>query len=527
MPRKMNLDDACALSTEHLADHGPNDITKETLEVSLIRAYKDGFKANVRAKLNGGDVYNMGFRPIQHILTPKNRYVFDYRKAAIIDPCCLAKYTTLVLMAAQEIERARIPISEKIIYSYRFSPNGSSLFSGEVNYGAWHERVKELANDESCTYVVQCDIASFYDRINIHRIESTLLDLRIDKQLVKHINDLLLFWSKKDSYGIPVGNSASRILSEAALIDVDQYLVSEGVKFVRYVDDYRIFAPDLVTAQRWMNCLTTRLFRDGLMLNTGKTNLYVARKEVEMVSPAGGESAEAIVKKVTKLTGGYNRIARTFIMPASDKYDAFAKIDISKEAEELKANGAIPVFEGIQKLIISCLIQQKFDLLERIAIMCGEYLYSLDYFVDMLIKNSAVIPDKNKVAIADYYASTVASGGFGSLEWHQATLATLLSHPSYYRKSALIHVVRTPNKENVTYPSVIALEGLKGGLSRTEFRTIREWFDRCDDWEKRRIISASDVLPDEERKAWAKAIRPTVQADFFGARMADEIVRGR
>jgi hypothetical protein len=468
----------------------------------------------------------MGFKPIQYILTPKNRYVFDYRKAAIIDPLCLAKYTAIVLQAAEQIEIARVPVSENIVYSSRFAPKEGALFDKNIGYGDWRERVKELANEDSCTYVVQCDIASFYDRINIHRVHSTLLDIGVDEQIVTAINSLLLLWSKKDSYGIPIGNTASRIISEAALIDVDRYLIDEGVRFVRYVDDFRIFAPNLVTAQRWMNLLTTRLFRDGLMLNTGKTKLYLSEKNEDTPPPLAEDSADAIIKKVTKLTGGYNRIARTFIMPASEKYDAFIKIDIPHEIESLQTQG-IPEFSGIQKLIIACLVQQKFKLLEQIAIICGEYLYSLDYFIDMLLKNSDVIPQENKTVITEYYAKMVLSDGFGSLEWHQATLAKLLSSDGFFKKTALIHIVKIPNKDSVTYPSMIALEGLKGHLTREEFRTIREWFDRCDEWEKRRIISASVALPAEERKAWGRAIKPMLTADFLATKMSDDLIRGR
>jgi hypothetical protein len=347
--KSMNLDDACTLSIEHLSDHGSSDITRETLEMALMKTYKTDLINEVRAKVRKGNIYDMGFKPIQHILTPKNRYVFDYRKAAIIDPLCLAKYTAIVLQAAEKIENARVPVAEKIVYSARFSPNEGALFDKSVGYGDWRERVKELAKEDACTYVVQCDIASFYDRINIHRVESTLLDIGVDQQIVTALNGLLLLWSKKDSYGIPVGNAASRIIAEAALVDVDRYLIDEGVKFVRYVDDFRIFAPNLITAQRWMNLLTTRLFRDGLMLNTGKTKLYLSEKNDETSPVQTDDSPEAIIKKVTKLTGGYNRIARTFIMPTDDKYDAFKKIDIPHEINTLKASG-IPEFSGIQKL---------------------------------------------------------------------------------------------------------------------------------------------------------------------------------
>lgn len=522
----MNLDDACNLSIEHLAAHGPSDITRESLETALIVANKADLIAEVRAKIRSGDVNGMGFKPIQYILTPKNRYVFDYRKAAIIDPMCLAKYTAIVLQAARQIEGARIPVSEKIVFSARFAPNENAIFDKNIGYGDWRERVKELANAGSCKYVVQCDIASFYDRINIHRVESTLLSIGVDRQIVSTLNSLLLLWSKKDSYGIPVGNAASRIIAEAALIDIDRYLIDEGVRFVRYVDDFRIFAPDLITAQRWMNLLTTRLFRDGLMLNTGKTKLYLASKDEEASTGQSDDTPEAIIKKVTKLTGGYNRVARTFIMPASDKYDAFKKIDIPQEIEVLKATG-IPEFSGIQKLIISCLVQQKFDLLETVAILCGEYLYSLEYFVDMLLKNSDVIPEQNKENITNHYAQLVLSSGFGALEWHQATLAKLLSSDGYFRKSALIHIVKAPAKDSVTYPSMIALEGLRGHLTREEFRTIREWFDRCDEWEKRRVISASIAMPEDERKAWGRAIKPMLQADFLATKMAENLIRGQ
>lgn len=522
----MNFDDACKLAVENISEQGCSDITKESFEQSFIKAHKDDFLSDTKSKLNKGSVYDMEFKPLQYILSPKNRYVFDYRKAALIDPSCLAKYNSLALMAATAIEKARIPTADEVVFSARFKPDSPSIFDKDISYGSWKEKIKQLAENDNCTYIVQCDIASFYDRVNIHRVESTLLDIGVDKSLTKKINDLLLFWSKKDSYGIPVGNVGSRILAEAALIDIDQYLLSEKINYIRYVDDYRLFAPNLATAQRWMNLLTTRLFRDGLMLNTGKTKLYLAKKEVEEINPEKQDTAEAIIKSITTLTGGYNRIARTFIMPAAEKFEAFREISILKSIQELEITD-IPEFQGIQKLIIACLVQQKFDELETVAKICGKYLYSLDYFSDMLIKNSELIPERNLTAIADYYSTFVTSSDFGALEWHQATLASLLSNPKFFRKSALIHIVKSPNKESVTYPSMIALEGLKNKLSRTEFKTIREWFDRSDYWEKRRIIINSNALPTEERKAWGKAIKPTIQSDFFCSHLIDQVISGK
>lgn len=525
----MNLDNAVGLAVRHVAKHGLSDICSASLEKQLIKSFQGEFEADVGAKLNRGSTGEMEFKPVQYMLTPKNRFVFDYRRAAIVESSCLAKYTALVLMAATEIEKHRVPRDERIAFSARFKPTEEDVFDDSVNYGSWREETKTRANDSGCSYVVQCDIAAFYDRINIHRIESTLESIGVDKALVRKINEVLLFWTKKDSYGLPVGNVASRILAEAALIDIDQYLIGEGVRFTRYVDDYRLFAPDIVTAQRWMNKLNTRLFRDGLMLNTGKTKLTVARKEEDkepLDQTKVADEAEAVLQVITKLTGGYNRIARTFIMPASEKFEPFQRVVIETELSALETVDIVE-FSSIQKLVISCLVQKRFDFLVKVAEACGRYMYALDYFVDMLLKNEAVIPPSSTNAVADHYASLVMRHEFYAFEWHEATIAKLLSSSRYFRKQALLHIVKGATKEMVTYPSTVALEGLAGQVTRSEFRTIREWFERCDDWERRRIIHLSAALPEEERKAWARAVRPALGSDILGRLFVETLIKGQ
>ena len=72
--------------------------------------------------------------------------------------------------------------------------------------------------------MVECDISNFYDRLNIHRVESILRSSdKIDEDIIGLINEILLFWANRDSYGLPVGSNASRILAEAALIEVDNF----------------------------------------------------------------------------------------------------------------------------------------------------------------------------------------------------------------------------------------------------------------------------------------------------------------
>ena len=527
----MTRDEAVKLAIDSILREGCSDITSENLELRLVKEYRDDFEAEIKAKLNRGNVYEMEFRPLQFILTPKNRYVFDYRKAAIITPACLAKFLAIVFQYAEEIESARVPVSENVVFSCRFSPNQDGIFSKDIGYSSWKEETKRRAENPDCKFVVSCDIAAFYDRVNIHRIESTLLSIGIDQTLVKLTNDLLLFWSKKDSYGIPVGNVASRILAEAALLDIDQYLISEDIVFTRYVDDYRLFAPSLIVAQEWMNKLTTRLFRDGLMLNTGKTQIKCAQTaspsdEGIVSDEKDDENAEAVLKTITKLTGGYNRIARKFVMPAAEKHEPFTQINLEEELSLLSGQ-AIVEFSGIQKIVIAALVQKRFGMLLEIAKLCINYLYGLDYFIDMLIKNADFIPENERTRLAEMYTSLIESGELYSFEWHCASVAKLLSHPAYFRKNALIKIYKSPTKDVSTYASMISLEGLHGHLTRSEFKTIREYFDRSDEWEKRRLLFLSDALPDEERKAWGKAVKSTINSDFLAGKLCDAVIRGQ
>ena len=123
--------------------------------------------------------------------------------------------------------------------------------------------------------IVECDISNFYDRINIHRIESILnSNQNINRDIIKLINSLLLFWANRDSYGLPVGSNASRILAEVALIEVDNYLVSKGVDFCRFVDDYRIFAKNAAEAHNSLALLIHRLSKEGLFFKYPKKQRF-------------------------------------------------------------------------------------------------------------------------------------------------------------------------------------------------------------------------------------------------------------
>ncbi|MDH5573758.1 MAG: RNA-directed DNA polymerase, partial [Gammaproteobacteria bacterium] len=82
----------------------------------------------------------------------------------------------------------------------------------------------------------------------------------------------------KNSYGIPVGPYASRVLAEALLIDVDAYLHSNKINFVRWVDDYNIFCKSEYEAQSTLFKLGEWLYaQHGLTLQSAKTKILTSK----------------------------------------------------------------------------------------------------------------------------------------------------------------------------------------------------------------------------------------------------------
>jgi hypothetical protein len=268
----MDIGKSVALAIANVRKEGLTDIFPKPYEVDLLNSVPFSAKvsAEVEKRIKGNNLQSLGVHPIQYILYPKKE-PFDFRRAALMEPLNTIVYLALVLSIADDIERFRPPLRARRAFSYRLHPKDGYLFNGNYHYTAFDSYAQKRTKSSRVNVLVKCDIANFCDRVNLHRLESTLLSLKIDKARVSLINQLMLFWANRDSYGIPIGGNASRILAETALISVDDFLISNKVVFSRYVDDIRFFAPDTKTAHSWLALFAERLFLEGLTISPSKT----------------------------------------------------------------------------------------------------------------------------------------------------------------------------------------------------------------------------------------------------------------
>ena len=214
---------------------------------------------------------------------PKRSGLYAYRHAALLEPKTTLGYLSLTILFAQAIEDQRLPISENRIFSYRFKPDEKTgcIFSDDTSLGYkgfLHEELRQMANDEN-KILLTADISHFYDSVNLHVLENELRDaasdndcflsMRVTCWLDRFLQQTDTGWSR----GIPVGNNASRILAEASLIGLDRHLKNKNINFIRFVDDFRIFARDAIEAQKALEILNSKLNAIGLALNDSKVSL--------------------------------------------------------------------------------------------------------------------------------------------------------------------------------------------------------------------------------------------------------------
>src|SRR5208283_2986399 len=333
---------AVEIAIDNVLKEGLTDIFPRPFEVDLLKntAFRRAIHSIVCTALNGRNLQSLAVYPIAKVLYPKNN-VFDFRSCALMQPLDTIKYTSLVMLAAEEIEKARISKNKKVVFSYRVKPQKGSIFDHNVHLTSFRTEAIRRSKLKKVKVVAKCDIANFYDRINLHRLESILLSLNIERWIVKLINELLLFWSGRNSYSLPVGSNASRILAEACLLEVDRFLYSNRVNFIRFVDDYRFFAPDAKTAHYWITLLIERLSLEGFSLNPSKTL-------IEEAAAFEGKKETATKKKVRQdvpraFVHGYAGIVPVKFRAASEA----EKKGLSKKSGKrlLRALNAKPIIE--------------------------------------------------------------------------------------------------------------------------------------------------------------------------------------
>ena len=264
------------LAITNVAKHGDTDIFPYPIENHLFHDMSNealDLLKEIDADFDGA----VARMPILSAPTLSVVGYTGFRQGTQIDPVWNVYLLALVLTIAPEIEQRRV--GPEYVFSYRYAPDIATgyLFNRDVGW----KRFQEVSCEQSraTAFVLRCDISDFYSRIYHHRLENALKQSTGNGDAIKRIMVILRAISDGASYGLPVGGPASRILSEILLNRIDRLLISESIRFCRFVDDFVIFAENREDAYSSLIKLSGLLLaNEGLSLQKSKTRLMSTKE---------------------------------------------------------------------------------------------------------------------------------------------------------------------------------------------------------------------------------------------------------
>ena len=266
---------------DHLCRYGDTDIFPHLPELSYVHAERSSI-VDALSRLDL-DSYDPG--EAVEALAPKARYSFRItHQLCVIDNILLL---ASVVELGECIEDCRQSRRSVRAFSYRFSSEPqSNIFRDDHTYKNWIKAQKRIiSEDPKINCVLSTDISDFYARINFHRLENLLDEVAANHGAARYIKKAIKIIRTRQSFGLPVGSAAARLLSELSMVDTDTALKDKRIRATRYVDDFRIFLKEPDEPYTALCFLAQQLCQnEGLNLNSSKTYLddrdsYIGRLE--------------------------------------------------------------------------------------------------------------------------------------------------------------------------------------------------------------------------------------------------------
>jgi hypothetical protein len=551
-------------AVQNIATFGDTDIFPFSFEQHIFHDRPDVLQSALE-KLHADFDGELAKNPPDNINTLAPVGYTGFRWATQIDPLWNAYYLALVIEMGPAIEQARIPVSEKSVFSYRFiepSADGRIFDENvtwrsfmETSYSIAEEAVKKAAEEAAkrtarktakksfaeetkddevneAPYVILCDISDFYSRIYHHRVENALKWLNAKPDVVKRIVEILQVFSGTVSYGLPVGGPASRLLAEISLNSVDKLLRGEGIRFCRFVDDYRIFCNSKEEAYQRLILLSEKLFNEGLSLQKTKTRILTAKEfmdESKLLIKSNQVDEENLTEedKLLRLAIHFDPYSETRVDDYKNLKAQVSKVDVAgilgRELEKTRidatvtkqAISALRVLDaGPRKDILASLLQ--LDNLHTLSPVFSRLMTVLRGLYPELDSPTQDLIDSALITLVEKESHII------KVDLNLAYVVQVLRRRCTQSTETLfVRLFKKSTSPLVRREIIIAWAGWRHNHSLTD---LKKHFHALSKWERRAFILGSYVLTDEG-KHWrdhnAESFNPSEQVvrKWFSERM--------
>ena len=212
------------------------------------------------------------------------------------------------------VVQAAIKLLLEPLFEPQFSDNSYGFRPGRNQQQAVKHAQKIIQSGKE--FIVDIDLAKFFDRIQHDRLINNLRKTVQDKRILRLIGMTLRSGIMKDglikqsSEGATQGSPLSPLLSNIVLDELDKTLEGRGLEFCRFADDCNIFVRTEKAAKRVMGTVT-KLIEKKLKLTVNKDKSKVAKSNkvkflgmtiIAMTIAISKQSINAAMGKVKELT---------------------------------------------------------------------------------------------------------------------------------------------------------------------------------------------------------------------------------
>ena len=210
----------------------------------------------------------------QDIYVPeKGHKIFIPKKGFFVRPLSMLTFIDLLVyqsitnVIADECYDIISPYYDNTLFGNIINPSFAKPIDRQFFFKSWKkrwQRFNEVSKEHfnhGYRYLSEFDIASFFDTID-HSILCQILSnsFNIEHPLLELLSKCLEAWTAdsnhqtfKSKHGIPQGPISSPLLADLYLFQLDTEIKSIkklDYKYIRYVDDIRIFSKDIITSQK-------------------------------------------------------------------------------------------------------------------------------------------------------------------------------------------------------------------------------------------------------------------------------------
>jgi hypothetical protein len=247
------------------------------------------------------------------------------RPGSIPSPPDRLVYQALIDIASPALEAQ---LDRHRTFSHVLSDDPGSMFEpAHESWTRFQAKMASLCSSEG--HIVKADIANYFERIPQHHLVNLMSAAKCQPEVVNLLEEILLAFRERDSFGIIQGVFPSDILGNFFLSEFDGYCDLHEIPSARYVDDMYLYFESEVDAQRGLIRLIEQLRRDGLHLNEYKSGIRTTRevlREETGVDVLFEEAREEVREELTEYTAsGYGFTAEwEWEEPANEEEVALA-----------------------------------------------------------------------------------------------------------------------------------------------------------------------------------------------------------